>query len=80
MTSPEHSSLSSLPSSSDGAAVGLTTALGTTACTEGRAISGAVASKVIAHGENDGNNQDDEDNGEGGGALALLRHWGQLHQ
>jgi hypothetical protein len=67
MTSPEHSLLSSLPSSSDGAAVGLTTALGTTACTGGGRISGAVASEVFAHGGNDGNNRDDEDNGEGGG-------------
>jgi hypothetical protein len=65
-TSTEPLLLSSLPSSTDGAAVGLAKALGD------RLIIVAVASEMIALDTNNGNNGG---NG-GGGELALLRHRG----
>jgi hypothetical protein len=58
-TSPEPLLPSGLPSSSDGAAVGLAVALGD------RAFSIAVASETIAHNGNNGDNRDDRDSGEG---------------
>jgi hypothetical protein len=57
-TSPEPSSPSSLPSSSDGAAVGLAVALG-----DG-AISVAAASETILFNWNEGNSRDGRDDGE----------------
>ncbi len=64
-TSTEPLLLSSLPSSSDGAAVDLAKALGD------RLIIVAAASETIALDTNNGN-----DGGDRGGELALLRHRG----
>jgi hypothetical protein len=58
-TSPEPSLLSSLPTSSDGVAVGLATTSG-----DGLIIV-AAASETIAHSRNNGNDGDDGNEGEG---------------